>query len=83
MRRVAPQLTKAAGEVVAQIDVIEVGEPIRARAASLDPATARSLDALHLATAVEIGDVLDSVITYDTRMADAAASLGLEVIAPS
>ena len=83
VRRVAPELTKKAGEVVAQVSVIEVGEPIRARAALLEPASVRSLDALHLATAIEIGDALDAVITYDARMAAAARSLGLAVTAPS
>ena len=83
VRRVAPELTKKAGEVVAQVSVIDVGEPIRARASMLEPATVRSLDALHLATAIEIGDALDAVITYDVRMAAAASSLGLAVTAPS
>ena len=83
VRRVAPELTNKAGEVVAQVSVIEVGEPIRARASMLEPANVRSLDALHLATAIEIGDALDAVITYDARMAAAARSLGLAVTAPS
>jgi uncharacterized protein len=80
---VAPELTKNADEVVAQVSVIDVGEPIRARAALLEPAAVRSLDALHLATAIEVGDALDAVITYDARMAEAARSLGLVVNAPS
>jgi len=80
---VAPELTKNADEVVAQVSVIDVGEPIRARAALLEPATIRPLDALHLATAIEVGDALDAVITYDARMAEAARSLGLVVNAPS
>ena len=83
VRRVAPDLANRAGEVVAQVSVIEVSEPIRASAASLEPATVRSLDALHLATAVAIGDALDAVITYDARMANAARSLGLAVSAPA
>ena len=83
VRRVAPHLTDNAAEVVAQVSVIEVGESIRTRAAVLEPATVQSLDALHLATAIEIGDVLDAVITYDARMAAAARSLGLAVTAPS
>ena len=83
VRRVAPELTKNADEVVAQVSVIEVGESIRTRASVLEPATVRSLDALHLATAIEVGDVLDVVITYDARMAAAARSLGLSVTAPS
>jgi len=83
VRRVAPDLTKKADEVVEQVSVIEVGEPIRARAALLEPAAVRSLDALHLATAIEVGDALDAVLTYDARMAAAALSHGLAVAAPS
>jgi len=83
VRRVAPDLTTKAHEVVGQVSVIEVGEPIRARAALLEPATVRSLDALHLATAIEVGDALAAVITYDARMAADALSLGLAVSAPS
>jgi predicted nucleic acid-binding protein len=45
--------------------------------------TLRSLDALHLATAVEIRDALDAVVTYDARMATASTSLGLVVLAPT
>jgi predicted nucleic acid-binding protein len=83
VRRVAPDLADRAGEVVAQISVVEVSETIRTSAAALEPATVRSLDALHLATAIEIGDALDAVITYDARMAEAARSVGLAVTAPS
>jgi uncharacterized protein len=81
--RVAPDLTDKAEEVVAQVSVVEISEPIRASAALLEPAAVGSLDALHLATAIEIGDALDGVITYDARMAAAARSLGLAVSAPS
>lgn len=42
----------------------------------------RSLDAVHLATAVELGPSLERVVTYDRRMAIAASELGFEVVAP-
>lgn len=83
VRRMAPELTKNAADVVAQVNVIEVSEAIRMRAAVLEPATLRSLDALHLATALEIGDALDAVVTYDDRMAAAATSMKLAVLAPA
>jgi predicted nucleic acid-binding protein len=83
VRRVAPDLTSRAEQVVAQISVVDIGEPIRRRAALLEPATVRSIDALHLATAIEVGDALDVLITYDARMAEAARSLGLAATAPS
>lgn len=68
--------------MVSQIAVVEPTDGIRARAALLDPVTLRSLDALHLATALEIRDELDGLVTYDDRMAAAAEALGLAVLAP-
>jgi prevent-host-death family protein len=65
--------------VVAQITVVEPTDAIRARAALLEPVTLPSLDALHLATALEIGDDLDGLVTYDERMSIAAETLGLVV----
>lgn len=41
----------------------------------------RSLDALHLVAAVRLGT--DVVLTYDSRMQESAAELGLEVLAIS
>lgn len=52
------------------------------RAADLDPESLRSLDALHLAEALELGDELNGIITYDNRLAEAARARGIEVIAP-
>jgi predicted nucleic acid-binding protein len=83
VRRAVPELAAHAERVVAQIAVVEISDAIRARARRLEPASVRSLDALHLATAMEIGDDLDALLTYDVRMSRAAADLGLRVLAPS
>jgi predicted nucleic acid-binding protein len=42
----------------------------------------RSLDAIHLATAQELGDELSAVVTYDDRMAAAAKQLGYRIVQP-
>ena len=52
------------------------------RAAELDPGILRTLDALHLSSALSLGDELDGIVTYDLRMAEAAAIHGVRVIAP-
>lgn len=52
-------------------------------AANLDPPLLRSLDAIHLATALRAGGDLRAVITYDTRMAEAAAALAIPVAVPA
>ncbi len=52
------------------------------KAGRLDPTTLRSLDALHTATALNLGDDLDAMVTYDERLGLAANSNGIAVIAP-
>ena len=51
-------------------------------AGQLPPLSLRSLDALHLATAMEIGDDLEGIVAYDERLADAARAANLEVFVP-
>lgn len=42
----------------------------------------RSLDAIHLATALTLGDLPEALVTYDKRLADAARRHGLTVVHP-
>ncbi len=66
-----------------RIDQVAVGTRVIESAARLAPGQRiRSLDAIHLATALLVGDELRSVVTYDVRMADAARALGLFVETP-
>jgi predicted nucleic acid-binding protein len=51
-------------------------------AGELAPAGLRSLDALHLAAALELGPDLSGLVTYDLRLADAAAVAGVTVVRP-
>ncbi len=51
-------------------------------AGNLGPPSMRSLDALHLAAAVELGDDLAGVVGYDARLLEAAASIGLTTVSP-
>ncbi|WP_225100851.1 PIN domain-containing protein [Streptomyces sp. CoH27] len=46
------------------------------------PSALRSLDAIHVASALAIGDALDCLVTYDKRMLDAAREVGLTAHAP-
>jgi len=75
------------GEAVAEaldgLMVVELDEAIASAAANLEPVSLRSLDAIHLASALAIRDDLDALITYDLRLADAARAAGLTVIAPA
>lgn len=51
-------------------------------AAAIDPASLRTLDAIHLASAGLLGSDLEAIVTYDRRLADAAQALGLPVASP-
>lgn len=51
-------------------------------ASLLSPPELRSLDALHAAAALALGDDLEGFVTYDQRLARAAASNGLAVLSP-
>jgi predicted nucleic acid-binding protein len=64
------------------ITLIPLDQPILDVAAELDPAELRSLDALHLATVVSLGEDLDHLFCYDARLGDAAQALGIKVSQP-
>ena len=69
--------------ILAECDRLDIDPRVRTEAAALGPAELRGLDAIHLATALEFGDGLEAFLTYDKRLADAAASYGLSVCGPS
>ena len=53
------------------------------RAGRLPPAPMRSLDALHLVTALDLGADLDVLVAYDEQLLDAARQHGLTTASPS
>jgi predicted nucleic acid-binding protein len=70
-------------EVLKRMELARITDRILASAGTLLPAQLRSLDAIHLVTAIELGDSLARVVTYDERLAAAATAAGLAVISPS
>ena len=52
------------------------------QAGRLDPIGLTTLDAVHLAAALDLGDDLSGLVTYDDRLAAAAQTNGIEVVAP-
>lgn len=82
-RRGAPEHMQRAREVLDSVMLLALPSATFQRAAELDPPLLRSLDALHLATALELGDELDGVVSYDVRLSAAAEQFGVVVIAPA
>jgi hypothetical protein len=71
------------GAVLEALEFIELDAQVDTEAATIQPTSLRSLDAIHLASAAAVADSLAAVVTYDARLANAARSLGLPVVAPS
>lgn len=69
--------------VLARVDLVRLSDRLLEVAARLSPTYLRSLDAIHLASALELGSDLSEVVTYDQRMSRAAEHLGWTVVAPS
>ncbi|MGH8987655.1 MAG: PIN domain-containing protein [Acidimicrobiales bacterium] len=82
-RRAAPDRMQRARVVLDALTLFSLTSGAFERAATLDPDELRSLDALHLAAALELGDELDGIVTYDDRLAAAAALYGVAVISPT
>ena len=58
-------------------------DEVATSAARLHPPTLRSLDAIHLASALSLGNQLAGFVAYDSRLADAARDFGIRVYAPA
>lgn len=71
------------GRVLEEVEIIDLNIAIAAAAAALHPPLLRTLDAIHLATAMALMPELDAFVTYDDRMAEAARALGLPVVRPA
>ena len=70
--------------VLARLDRFEIDDVVRTTAAAYRDPALRTLDAIHLATASVAASVsaLDSIVTYDSRLAAAASALKMATAAP-
>jgi len=82
-RRHSPAAEAHAIRLLEAVVLVRMGPAIFERAATLEPLTMRSLDALHLAAAQSVGAELDAFATYDERLAASARTAGIAVEAPT
>lgn len=83
VRRREPGLVTRARELLLRIGLREIDSDVLGIAAALSPVSVRTLDAIHLATALGLAAELTALVTYDRRMIEAAALLGLPVASPA
>lgn len=82
VRRLDRDLLARVREVLDGLTIVEVPTALFTAAGRLDPIGMRSLDAIHLAAALDLGDDLDVLVAYDDRLVQAARSHGIEVAHP-
>jgi predicted nucleic acid-binding protein len=83
LARYAPEAASRLPAVLDQIDLIDLDQRIRMLARTVTPATVRTLDAIHLGTALHVRSALTSFVTYDKRLLDAAQAAGLPIDSPT
>ena len=82
VRHTGPEVLARTRAALKGVDLIAVTDSILDAAGMLEPRIVRTLDAIHLATAIALGDDLEVLVTYDTRMAEGARLLGLAAASP-
>jgi predicted nucleic acid-binding protein len=83
VRLVGHEALATAREALRRIDLVGIDDRLLDAAGLLDPRILRTLDAIHLATAIALGDDLEAILTYDQRLAAAARLVGLPTTAPA
>jgi hypothetical protein len=83
VERTRPAALSHAQEVLNLVVRLEIDEVIRRAAARLQPSQLRSLDAIHLATALVLRDEIAAFLVYDVRLSAAGDQLGLPVEGPT
>lgn len=84
-RRVLPSAAarRQVIEVFDRVSILAVTRAVAEQAVSLDPPVLRTLDALHLATALSLGAELGVFVAYDRRLLAAARAAGVSVASPA
>ncbi|HWF74674.1 MAG TPA: type II toxin-antitoxin system VapC family toxin [Solirubrobacteraceae bacterium] len=77
-----PEAQRRGEAVLRTMQVMRMNDRVLGDAGRLAPVELRSLDAIHLASARQLGATLKRIVTYDTRMAQAARELGFSVVSP-
>lgn len=71
-----------ARQVLEALVLTRLSPAVLDHAGRLDPIGLTTLDAVHLAAALDLGDDLSGLVTYDDRLAAAAEANGVAVVAP-
>jgi predicted nucleic acid-binding protein len=82
VRRREPDEVRAVRELLRGVELVELDADVRRAAGDLPDPGLRSLDAIHLATALSLGDRCGAFFAYDDKLIAAARAHGLTVSVP-
>jgi predicted nucleic acid-binding protein len=82
VRRIGRDLDHETSSVLSVVDLVELDPELAAEAATLVPATLRTLDAIHLATAIRLRAAVPTFVAYDARLLAAARDSGFRIASP-
>lgn len=74
---------RAAQEVLGQMDLMRISNRILGIAGTIQPGSLRTLDAIHLSSALSLEDTLADFVCYDHRLSQAAANQGWSIARPA
>ena len=74
--------TARARALLVDVRLFPITDQLLDAASEIGPPEVRSLDAIHIAAALQLESELEAIITYDIRMIDAARAIGIVVAAP-
>jgi predicted nucleic acid-binding protein len=83
VRRHDRGLEHVAEGVLKRTSLLKLSDSVLSTAARLDPPPLRTLDAIHVASALGLGPSLSAFVSYDALQLESAEALGLPVASPS
>lgn len=81
--RVGGDAPVVASQLLRRVALLPLSTEVREQACQVGPPLLRTLDAIHLATAISVRERIGVVLTYDSRLAEACATASLKPLAPA
>lgn len=81
--RIGGEAPIAAARLLRRVALLPLSDEVREQACRVGPPELRTLDAIHLSTAISVSERIDTVLTYDGRLGEACTAAGLRVWAPA
>lgn len=82
VRRLAPERLADVESVLLKLTKVNVDTDLLRVASTVEPMTLRTLDAIHVATALYVRDEIEAFVTYDARLLEAARLAGIPTVSP-